>query len=117
MFPEKVFKLAALTLQIPQYSSEPPARPDRAASRSSILEDTVSSQTYNPMFGAEKLFAGLPRPQAITSQNNITYSCNSPSATGIIPSRYNRAEDTLPLLLAGGGNVFLKRKNDCTSLV
>ncbi|KAK5982926.1 Cytoplasmic polyadenylation element-binding protein 1 [Trichostrongylus colubriformis] len=101
--------MAALTLQIPAYPSEPPARPDRALSRSSILDDTVPTQAYNPMFGAEKLFAGLPRPQAITPQNNFSYSCNNHSpTTGLIPSRYNRAEDTLPLLLAGSGNVFLK---------
>ncbi|XGW09566.1 hypothetical protein V3C99_011670 [Haemonchus contortus] len=108
-------QLAALTLQMPPYSTDPSPRPDRALSRTSILDDTLPAQAYNPMFGAEKLFAGLPRPQTITQQNNFSYSCNSHSSTGIIPPRYNRAEDTLPLLLAGTGNVFLKSPQPCLS--
>ncbi|VDL77076.1 unnamed protein product [Nippostrongylus brasiliensis] len=100
---------ASLSVQIPPYSSESPATPDRVLSRSSILDDNIATQvrTYNPMFGAEKLFAGLVRPPAV-SQSNFAYSCHSHSATGITANRYGRAEDAIPLLLAGTRNVFFK---------
>lgn len=107
-------QLAALSVQMPTYSPEPSVAPDRVHSRSSILEDSISSQPYNPMFGgAEKLFAGLARPQVVAPPNNFAYTCNGHSNSGAVPPRCNRAEDALPMLLAGGGNVFLKPPAPC----
>ncbi|KJH47900.1 hypothetical protein DICVIV_06028 [Dictyocaulus viviparus] len=105
-------QLAALTLQIPPYQPESTSGSARVHSRSSILDESITSQAYNPLFGAEKLFAGLARQHAVVSQNPsmFAYSCNSHSPT-MIPSRYARPENALPMLLAGSGNVLFKLRS------
>ncbi|KIH60227.1 hypothetical protein ANCDUO_09528 [Ancylostoma duodenale] len=97
-------QLAALSLQMQPYSNETTSAAIRVHSRTSILDDGIATQTYNPMFGAEKLFAGLPRPQTIATQNaNIFgYPCSNHTTPTLMPSRYGRPEDALPLLLAAG---------------
>ncbi|EYC34431.1 hypothetical protein Y032_0001g41 [Ancylostoma ceylanicum] len=104
-------QLAALSLQMQPYSNETTSTAIRVHSRTSILDDSIATQAYNPMFGAEKLFAGLARPQTVAAQNTnmFGYPCSNHTTPTLMPSRYGRPEDALPLLLAaGGGNVFLK---------
>ncbi|VDM66557.1 unnamed protein product [Strongylus vulgaris] len=63
------------------------------------------------MFGADKLFAGFPRPHSMPTPNSnlFGYSCNNHPAPGLMPSHYGLPDDTLPMLFAaGGGNMFLK---------
>ncbi|KAK6733828.1 hypothetical protein RB195_017533 [Necator americanus] len=112
-------QLAALSLQMQPFSTESPPNPIRVHSRTSILDENVTSQAYNPMFGAEKLFAGFARQQAIAAQNTnmISFPCGNHSTSGLMPSRFGRPEDSLPMLLAAGsGNVFLKPPTTPTCL-
>ncbi|CAJ0606534.1 unnamed protein product [Cylicocyclus nassatus] len=99
-------QLAALSLQMQPFAAE---QSTAISSHSSLLDENMASQAYNPMFGSERLLGGINRPLA-THANLFGYPCNNHPASALMTPRYGLPEDPLPMLLAaGGGNVFFKR--------
>uniref|UniRef100_A0A1I7XJR9 Cytoplasmic polyadenylation element-binding protein 1 n=1 Tax=Heterorhabditis bacteriophora TaxID=37862 RepID=A0A1I7XJR9_HETBA len=100
-------QFAALSVQLPSSPTES-GRSLSTPSRSSLTaeDSNIPTQTYNPMFGTEKLFVGFPRTNIIPPLSAYSSAQGYSSYSVPPPGRpiYRSEADSFPIMLAGTGN-------------